>query len=45
MIKNVKNLYNSKQKIIDLLKDNAKIRSEPFTNQKKTKQQEQDLKY
>ena len=45
MIKNVKNLYNSKQKIIDLLNDNAKIRSEPFTNQKKTKQQEQDLKY
>ena len=45
MIKNVKNLYNSKQKNIDLLNDNAKIRSEPFTNQKKTKQQEQDLKY
>ena len=27
-IKNIKNLYNSRQKIIDLLNDNAKIRSE-----------------
>ena len=27
-IKNVKNLYNSRQKIIDLLNDNSRVRSE-----------------
>ena len=38
VIENVKNLYNSRQKIIDLLNDNAKIRSEPIykSNQNKT---------
>ena len=33
-IKNVKNLYDSKQKIIDLLNDNAKIRSEAIYKSK-----------
>ena len=44
-IKNVKNLYDSGQKIINLLNDNAKIRSEAICNQNKTKQKVQDLKY
>ena len=33
-IKNVKNLYDSKQKIIDLLNDNSKIRSEAIYKSK-----------
>ena len=49
-IKNVRNLYNSRQKIIDLLNDNAKIRPSgicrPSRNKKKKiKQKKQDLKY
>ena len=42
--KNVKNLYNSRQKIIDLLNDNSRITSEAilFTKQIK-KLKEQDL--
>ena len=37
-IKNVKNLYNSRQKIIDLLNDNSRIRSEAIckANKKRT---------
>ena len=41
-IKNVRNLYNSRQKIIDLLNDNAKKKSS--TNKKKTKTEETGLK-
>ena len=33
-IKNIKNPYNSRQKIIDLLNDNAKIRSEALYKSK-----------
>ena len=33
-IKNVKNLYNSRQNIVDLLKDNSRIRSEVIYNAK-----------
>ena len=33
-IKNVKNLYNSRQNIVDLLKDNSRIRSEIIYNAK-----------
>ena len=33
-IKNVKNLYDSRQKIIDLLNDNAKTRSEAIYKSK-----------
>ena len=33
-IKNVRNLYNSRQKIIKLLNDNAKIRSEAIYKSK-----------
>ena len=33
-IKTVQNLYNSRQKSIDLLKDNAKIRSEAISEAK-----------
>ena len=44
-IKNIKNLYNSRQKIIDLLNDNAKIRSEAISNQNKMKLREKELKY
>ena len=43
-IKNAKNLYDSRQKIIDLLNDNSKIRSEAFHKVDK-EPQEQDLKY
>ena len=37
-IKNVKNLYNSRQKIIDILNDNSRIRSEAIckANKKRT---------
>ena len=34
VIKNVKNLYDSRQKIIDLLNDNSKIRSEAIYKSK-----------
>ena len=34
-----------RQKIIDLLNDNAKIRSEAISNQNKMKLREKDLKY
>ena len=33
------------KKVINLLNDNVKIRSEVIYNQNKIKQQEQDLKY
>ena len=42
VIGNVKNLYNSRQKNIDLLNDNSRIRSEAIY---KSKQKEQDLQY
>ena len=42
VIGNAKNLYNSRQKIIDLLNDNSRIRSEAIY---KSKQKEQDLQY
>ena len=37
-VKNLKNLYNSRQKIVDLLNDNSRIRSETIykTNKKAT---------
>ena len=34
IIENVKNLYNSRQKIIDLLNDNSRIRSEAIYKSK-----------
>ena len=37
VIKNVKNLYNSRQKIIDLLNDNSRIRSEAIYKSKQNK--------
>ena len=45
VIKNVKNLYNSRQKIIDLLNDNVKIRSETIYKSKQNKTEGKDLKY
>ena len=46
---NVKNLYNSRQKMIDLLNDNSRVRSEAIYKAKKNdankKLHEQDLKY
>ena len=44
-IENVKNLYNLRQKIIDLRNNNSKIRSEAIYKAKKMKLKEQDLKY
>ena len=44
VIKNVKNLYNSRQKIIDLLNDNAKIRSEAIYESKQNKTEGKGLK-
>ena len=50
VIQNVKNLYDSRQKVIDLFNDYAKIRSEAIyetkqeTKQDKTKQDETRLK-
>ena len=41
IIKNVKNLYNSRQKVIDLFNDYTKIKSEAMYK----KNVEQDLKY
>ena len=45
-IQSAKNLYNSRQKVIDLFNDNSRIKSE-FINQSTMKQNkvEQDLKY
>ena len=45
VIENVKNLYNSRQKIIDLLNDNSKIRSESIYKSKQNETKEQDLRY
>ena len=44
VIKNVKNLYNSRLKIIDLLNDNAKIRSEAIYKSKQNKTEGKGLK-
>ena len=44
VIKNVKNLYNSRQKIIDLLDDNARIRSEAIYKSKQDKTEGAGLK-
>ena len=44
VIKNVKNLYNSRQKIIDLLNDNARIRSEAIYKSKQDKTEGAGLK-
>ena len=45
VIENVKDLYNSRQKIIDLLNDNSKIRSESIYKSKQNETKEQDLRY
>ena len=37
VIEKVKNLYNSRQKIIDLLSDNSRIRSEAICKSKQNK--------
>ena len=42
--KNAKNLYSSKQKIIDLLNDNSKIRSEPIYKSKQNETEGKGLK-
>ena len=44
-IENVKNLFNSRQKTIDLLNDNSRTRFEFIYKGNKKKSQEQDLKY
>ena len=44
VIENVKNLYNSRQKIIDLLNDNAKIRSEAIYKSKQNETKGTGLK-
>ena len=44
VIKNVKNLYDSKQKIINLLNDNAKIRSEALYKSKQNETKGKGLK-
>ena len=36
-MKNIKNLYDSRQKVIDLLNDDAKIRSEAIHKSKQNK--------
>ena len=43
-IKNIKNLYDSRQKIIDLLNDNAKIRSEAIYKSKQNETKGKGLK-
>ena len=45
VIKNVKNLYDSRLKIIDLLNDIQKLELKLFTNQNKMKLREKGLKY
>ena len=44
IIKNVKNLYNSRQKIIHLLNDNSKIRSEAIYKSKQNETKGKALK-
>ena len=44
VIKNVKNLYDSRQKIIDLLNDNSKIRSEAIYKSKQNETKGKGLK-
>ena len=44
VIKNVKSLYDSRQKIIDLLNDNSKIRSEAIYKSKQNKTKGKGLK-
>ena len=44
IIKNVRNLYNSRQKIIDLLNNNAKIRSEAIYKSKQNETKVKGLK-
>ena len=44
VIKNVKNLYDSRQKIIDLLNDNSKIRSEAIYKSKQKRTERKGLK-
>ena len=44
IIENVKNLYNSRQKIIDLLNDNSRIRSEAIYKSKQNKTTGTELK-
>ena len=44
IIKNVKNLYNSRQKIIDLLNDNSRIRSEAIYKSKQNETEGKGLK-
>ena len=41
--KNIKNLYNLRQKVINLFNDGADLKL--FINQKRMKQQEQNLKF
>ena len=43
-IENIRNLYNSRQKVIDLLKDNAKIRSEALHKSKQNETEGKGLK-
>ena len=45
VIKNVKNLYDSRQKVINLLNYNAKIRCEALYKSKQKKLRENNLKY
>ena len=44
VIKNVKNLYDSRKKIIDLLNDNSKIRSEAIYKSKQNETKRKGLK-
>ena len=44
VIENIKNLYNSRQKIIDLLNDNSKIRSEAIYKSKQNETEGKGLK-
>ena len=43
-IRNVKNLYDSRQKIIDLLNNNSKIKSEPIYRSKQAETEGRGLK-
>ena len=44
-IKNIRNIYDSRQKLLIYLMTMQKLDLNPFTNQNEIKQQEQDLKY
>ena len=44
-IRNVKNLYDSRKKNIDLFKNYSKIKSELFIDQNMMKLREEDLEY